>query len=85
MKIEDIKNSFINKTIRFYDGHSGALIGFKIGRVDEIIGGELMFAPYGISIDRIFLKKDNAEELLNAGYICSVDTKRNYKVEWKIE
>ena len=85
MNIQDIKNSFVGKKIRFYDGHSGALIGFKIGDVVEIIGGDLMFKPYGMGIDRIFIKKDKAEELLNAGYICSVDTQRNYKVEWSVE
>lgn len=85
MNIQDIKNSFIGKKIRFYDGHSGALIGFKIGSVVEIIGGDLMFEPCGIGTARIFIRKDRAEELLNAGYTCSVDERRNYKVEWSIE
>lgn len=85
MKIGDIKKSLIGKRIRFFNGYSGALVGFEIAHVGEVVNAIVLRPSEGTSC--VYVSKDHVNELIDKGYYCRTLEVNygKYKAEWSIE
>ena len=85
MEIWKVKAALTSRKIRYYNSFTGAFVGFKVGEVTEVVNALCCKPIEGTS--RVFISKDNVEELLASKYICrkfEVDG-APYKEEWNIE